>query len=57
MSGFKFIILFQKCGVANLFYLVEGSPRELKGNPGPEVASFLQVHSANNLGRIYQHGA
>ena len=53
MSGFKFLIFFQKCGLANLFYLVEGSPRELKGNPGPEVASFLQVHSANNLGRIY----
>ena len=24
---------------------MEGSPKELKGNPGPEVESFLQVHT------------
>jgi len=32
----------KNCGLENLFYLVEGSPKELKGNPGPEVESFLQ---------------
>jgi len=35
----------KNCGLENLFYLVEGSPKELKGNPGPEVESFLQVHT------------
>lgn len=32
----------KNCGLENLFYLVEGNPKELKGNPGPEVARFLQ---------------
>lgn len=32
----------KRCGLKNLFYLVEGSPKEIKGNPGPDVESYLQ---------------
>ncbi|XP_015759963.1 PREDICTED: crossover junction endonuclease MUS81-like [Acropora digitifera] len=30
------------CGLKKLFYLVEGSPKDMKGNPGPEVETFLK---------------
>lgn len=30
------------CGLKKLFYLVEGSPKDLKGNPEPEVETFLK---------------
>ena len=46
------MVSFQNCGLENLFYLVEGSPKELKGNPGPEVESFLQVHTTQWLSSV-----
>jgi len=44
---------------------VEGSPKDLKGNPGPDVESFLQVHTyytgrRQNItrhSRVYLEGA
>ena len=46
-SGFNISFTFQRCGLENLFYLVEGSPKELKGNPGSEVETYLQVCRLN----------
>ena len=40
---FCLTLCFQGCGLKKLFYLVEGSPKDLKGNPGPEVEIFLKV--------------